>query len=200
MPKRLILFGDRTAAEIEAVAVEVYSHEFSRIDRFYVDPSDEALNGIEPLVDRTKEEICYAIGVLDGGLRQRVEQACIGKGFRPWSIIHPSAYIAASAKIGQGCFIAPLAAVGLDAVIGDHSLVHFHASIGHNAVLGKHCAVLPGARISGHVELQEGVMVGSNAFIFQGTKVGRSAKIDALTYVRSDVPAGRIVSVRRPNA
>jgi UDP-3-O-[3-hydroxymyristoyl] glucosamine N-acyltransferase len=181
------------------VAVEVYSEEFSRIDQFFVNPNDKQLDSIEPIIDLVAEQVYYCIGVLDVQLRLQIQRASEKKGFQPWSIIHPSAYITATAKIGVGCFVAPLAAIGLDAVIGDHSLVHFHASIGHNAVLGRHCAVLPGARISGHVECQDGVMVGSNAFIFQGTKIGSNVKVDALTYVRRDVPANQTVSMRRPN-
>jgi acyl-[acyl carrier protein]--UDP-N-acetylglucosamine O-acyltransferase len=199
MLKRLIIFGDRTAAEIEAVAREIHSDIFAGIHRCFVDLSDAELEVADELIQNSGEQIYYMIGVLELGLRLNIERACRDKNFQPWTIVHPTAYVAPSASIGPGCFIAPLTAIGLEAVVGEHSLVHFHASIGHNVVLGKHCAVLPGARISGHVECGQGVLVGSNAFVFQGTKVGERAKIDAMTYVRRDVAAGSIVSVRRPN-
>ncbi|HMO12774.1 MAG TPA: DapH/DapD/GlmU-related protein [Pirellulaceae bacterium] len=197
---QLIIFGDRTAAEMKAVADEVCGHQFDRIQTCVVDAN---LVGFENYCRDLKSaqiEIRYLIGLIDMQIRRRIEKACQQLSLEPWKLIHPQAYIAPSAQISPGCFVAPQASIGINAVIGDHSIIHFGASVGHDAQLGRHCAVLPGARISGNVCLGEGVLVGSNAFIFQGTQIGDEAKIDALTYVKEDVPKRRIVSVRRSGA
>lgn len=199
MPKNLIVFGDRTASEMEAVAREVYSDHFVQILKCYVNPENLSLDPNVSMPCNQTSTIYYAIGVLDLKLKLRIEAMCCSLGYRPWSLVHPSAYVPSSVKLGAGCFIAPHAAIGIDAEIGDHSIVHFHASVGHGAKIGRHCAILPGARLSGHVELGDGVLVGSNAFIYQGTKVGEQAQIDALTYVRENVAPRRVLSVRREN-
>ncbi len=197
MTKQLIIFGDQTAAEMEAVANEVYSSHFSHIMKCYVNAVDLTLVPDSEIPDDPTLETHYSIGVLDLNLRLRIEQMCESKAYQPCTLIHPSAYVASTARIGKGCFIAPHVAIGIDANLGDHSIVHFHSSIGHGARIGRHCAILPGARISGRVTLENGVLIGSNAFIFQGTKIGEGAKIDALTYVKDEVPARRVISVRR---
>lgn len=183
-----------------AVAREVYHDVFCNIVKCYVDVLDLTFKPDTDIVLDGSSEIYYAIGVLDLELKLRLEQMSNSRGYRPWTLIHPTAYIADSATIGQGCFIAPHVAIAIDAVIGDHSIVHFHSSIGHGARLGRHCAVLPGARVSGRAQLGDGVLVGSNAFVYQGTQVGEGAKIDALTYVKDELPAGAVVSVRRKSS
>ncbi len=197
MRRNLVIFGDRTAAEMLAVAEEICHDQFDQIGTCYVEPNEEKIGRHCRLLDDDKAEVAFMIGVLDLPLKLRIQQHCQARGYRPWTLIHPSAYVAKSAQIGPGCFIAPHAAIGIGAVIEDHTIVHFHASIGHGSHLGRHCAVLPGARISGRVRLEDGVLVGSNAFIFQGVSVGAHAQIDALTYVREDVVERRVVSVRR---
>ncbi|MDB4545391.1 acyltransferase, partial [bacterium] len=86
-----------------------------------------------------------------------------------------------------------------NARIGNHSIIHIHSSIGHDSQIGEYCAILPGARISGDVVLEDHVLIGSNSFVFQGTQVGRNARIDALTYVRDDIPEKSTLSCRRSN-
>ncbi|MBX3423915.1 MAG: hypothetical protein KF752_20345 [Pirellulaceae bacterium] len=197
MRKNIIIFGDRTAAEMLAVAQEVCRDQFRQVETCFVNPENVHFDPQCKLLQEPASEVDYLIGVLDLNLKLRIEQVCQSRGYRPWTLIHPSAYVAASAKIGPGCFIAPHAAIGIEADIGEHTIVHFHASIGHGARLGRHCAILPGARISGRVHLEDGVLVGSNAFIYQGTTVGAQAQIDALTYVKDDLAPRRVVSVRR---
>lgn len=200
MPKHLIIFGDRTASEMEAVALEVYSNEFARIVKCYVNPDDLSLEPGVQLPNAKDTSVFYVIGVLELSLKLRVEQMCQARGYEPWTLVHPSAYVPNSAKIGKGCFIAPHVAIGIEAIVGDHTIVHFHASVGHGAKVGRHCAILPGARLSGRVVIGDGVLVGSNAFVYQGTKVGDNAQIDALTYVKEDLPPRRVVSVRRDSS
>ncbi len=197
MKRRLIIFGGKTAVEILAVAEEVHGSDFDRIECCYFSPEAtfEAQGSALRLV--AGEDACYIIGVIEWSLRNRIEHFAAQFQLRPFSIVHPSAYVASSAIIGAGCFLAPQCVVAVNATVGDHCLVHFHSSIGHHAVMGRHCAILPGARISGEVRLGDGVLVGSNAFVFQKTNIGDRVQIDALTYVKEDLPANRTVSVRR---
>jgi acyl-[acyl carrier protein]--UDP-N-acetylglucosamine O-acyltransferase len=197
MRRHLVIFGERTAAEMMAVAEEICHDQFDKIETCFVDPGEDKIGRQCKLLEDKAAEVAYMIGMLDLPLKLRIQQHCQTRGYRPWTLIHPTAYVAKSAQIGSGCFIAPHVAVGIGAVIEDHSIVHFHSSIGHGAHVGRHCAILPGARISGRVRLGDGVLVGSNAFIFQGVSIGSQAQIDALTYIKDDVPERRVVSVRR---
>jgi len=193
--KRLIIFGGKTAGEIEAVVREVYPDCFDSVDTCFVG-ADFSESAVRHLIQKT-DSINYILGMKDPVPRQKARLLAESCGMVPFSVIHPTAYIAAGATVGVGCFLAPLSVLGHKVKLGDHCLVHFHASVGHDAVIGANCWVLPGARVSGNVQIGEGVLIGSNAFVFQGISIGDHVSIDAMTYVRNDVPSGRVVSGRR---
>ena len=198
MPKRLlVVFGNRTAEEILAALRLCGDSEFDSAIRYFFEddlPDDERLAGVPTGFDTYH----YCIGVLDHSIRREIETSMNRRGWVPHTVIHPSAVIDESAKIGGGCFIGAMAAVSIDAVIGEHSIIHMQSTVGHDSVVGRHCAVLPGARISGQVTLGDAVLVGSNAFVYQGSRIGDHAQIDAMTYVRGDKPGGHIYSIRHP--
>ncbi len=195
MSRLLIVFGDKTADEILPIAQDQYSDQFAEITKVYFDDSTPDNPEFRSLL-KPNNQIHFIIGVVDVQLRMRIEQFCHEQKFIPFSVIHRSAEIAASAKVGKGCFIAQQVVVSVNAVIGDFSIVHIHSSIGHDCVLGRHCSILPGARVSGEVTLGDGVLLGSNSVVFQQINVGNFCQIDALTYVRNDVPDGQLVSSR----
>lgn len=195
MSRLLIIFGDNTADEIHAVAAEFYSGEFDQISKAYFSP-DSNPDEIANEYSGAFSEVFFCIGVVEDRLRKRIQEVALKNNFKPFSIVHPSASIANSAQIGNGCFIAPQSIVSVRAVVGDYSILHFHSSVGHDAKLGMNVTVLPGARVSGEVQLGDFVLVGSNAFIFQGVKIGAGTQIDALTYVRHDVPTNMVISCR----
>ncbi|MEZ6095693.1 MAG: hypothetical protein R3C03_15935 [Pirellulaceae bacterium] len=197
MNEILVIFGDSTADEMQSAFER--AADFSRFTscrKFFVEL--ENLEQRLKAICETENITGYCIGVVDREHRQRIAFEAEKLGLEPYSIIDPSATIDRTAEIGKGCFVAAQAVVSCRAKIEDHSIVHFHATIGHDARLGQHCIVLPGARVSGRVQLQNHVLIGSNAFIFQGVSIGEHASIDALTYVRDDVAARRVISVRRP--
>lgn len=195
MSTLLIVFGDKTADEILPIAREQHADQFDEITKTFFDEQTVSDTKLKEMMDR-HDAIHFIIGVVDTGLRKRIQEFAEEAGLVPFTVVHRSAEIAASAKIGAGCFIAQQAVVSVNAVIGDFSIIHIHASIGHDSRLGTHCTVLPGARISGEVTLGDGVLVGSNSFVFQKVTVGQDTQIDALTYVRNDLPAGTLASSR----
>lgn len=198
MTKRLlIIFGKRTADEILSAARLADDGYFDSMQSYFFE--DELLDDQRlTRIPAGFNEIHYCIGATDYKLRASIEASASARGWIPYTVIHPTAVIDVSAKIGSGCFIGPLATVSIDAVVEDHSIIHLQSSIGHDSRVGSHCTVLPGARISGNVSLGDGVLIGSNAFIFQGSQVGAHTQVDALTYVRGEIPPWHLVSIRHP--
>lgn len=195
MTRSLVVFGDQTADEIVSAAREVCADQFETIRKFvFTDQIDQNAEFLEFVA--AASETFYILGMIDARLKPKVNEFAQNNNMTPYSVIHPTAYVAPSATIGEGTFIAPQAVVAVNAKVGSHSLVHIHSSVGHDCQIGDYCAILPGARISGHVVLEDGVMIGSNAFVFQGVRVGFRSQVDALTYVRNDVEPKRIVSCR----
>jgi sugar O-acyltransferase (sialic acid O-acetyltransferase NeuD family) len=120
---------------------------------------------------------CCAIG--DNRARAEMVQRALKFGWRPATLVHPSAIVDRSVEIGAGTFIGPLVVISWNTRIGAHVVVDAHVSIGHNAVLMDFSEVFAGARINGNCQLGEYALVGCNGALLPGTLVGRGAVVGA---------------------
>jgi UDP-3-O-[3-hydroxymyristoyl] glucosamine N-acyltransferase len=124
---------------------------------------------------------------------------------RPAPGIHPLAWVAASATIGENPSIGPFVAVGERAVIGRNAVLHPHvviyegAEIGDDFLAHSHAAVREFCRIGHRVTLQNGVVVGGDGFGFARRADGTHAKIvqSGVTVIEDDVEIQSLSSVDR---
>lgn len=79
---------------------------------------------------------------------------------------HPSAVIAADARIGAGCHIAAHAVIGAGAVIGDGCYIGPQCVIGEGAVLGA------GVRLTASVYVWHGCRIGARCHVQPGAVIG----------------------------
>jgi UDP-3-O-[3-hydroxymyristoyl] glucosamine N-acyltransferase len=97
--------------------------------------------------------------------------------------IHPTAVVAAGAKIGPGAHIGPHCFVDEDVVLGRNAVLHSFVSIYRGARIGddffahSHSVVREHCRIGNRVILQNGVVVGSDGLGFAKTSEGRWYKM-----------------------
>lgn len=88
----------------------------------------------------------------------------------PADRIHPSAVIAADARIGKGCCIEAHAVIESGAVIGDGCYIGAHCVVGREAQLGAGCVltanvvVWHGVRIGQRCSFQPGAVIGGRGF------------------------------------
>jgi len=96
---------------------------------------------------------------------------------------HPTAVVAASARIGAGSYIGPYCVVGEDAEIGRNAVLHSFVAIYRQAKIGddffahSHAVVREGCRIGHRVILQNGVVIGGDGFGFAKRPDGTWHKI-----------------------
>lgn len=193
----LIIFGlNNMATEILETAKENYSEKFNKIRLVYFNENFIKDLKLSDKINLTGYKIYYIIGF--GGLNRRlcIEEIKKYKNFIPFTIVHPSAVIARSAKIGKGCFIHPNTTISTNTKIGNHCVINYNASIGHDSIISDNVLVQPGARVSGNCKIGRDTLLGSNSFIFQKIKIGKECLIDALTYVHNDLPNRTILSTR----
>ena len=109
--------------------------------------------------------------------------------------IHPTAVIAASAKIGEGAHIGPYCFVDEGAAIGRNAVLHSFVAIYRGARIGEdffahaHSVVREGCRIGDRVILQNGVVIGGDGFGFAKQRDGRWYKMlqAGITVIGDDV-------------
>jgi sugar O-acyltransferase (sialic acid O-acetyltransferase NeuD family) len=135
-----------------------------------------------------------AIG--DNKARADMARRALEFGWRPATLVHPSAILDPTTEIGGGSFIGPLVVISWNTRIGAHVVVDAHVSIGHNAVLMDFSEVFAGARINGNCQLGEYALVGCNGTLLPGTLVGRGAVVGANSLAHGVVaPDTTVVSV-----
>jgi carbonic anhydrase/acetyltransferase-like protein (isoleucine patch superfamily) len=175
----ILIFGNKSTA------IEISEHCFSFKLVYYDENWKSGVHNITPHH--------YIISFTDFDLREKLlKELETDDGFRPMSVWARQAYVSNKSIIRNGTFIAPMAVVSSGARIGKHCIIHYGASIGHDAVLDDNVIVLPGARVSGNVHIKSRTLIGSNAFIYQGVKIGSDNIVDALTYIRHDLPDNKI--------
>lgn len=86
------------------------------------------------------------------------------------SIIHPSAYVSPTVKIGIGVAVLPHASVGTNVKIGDGCIVSMNTVVDHDTVLEVGVHIAPGAivkgenRIPSFTKIESGVVVERGEF------------------------------------
>jgi UDP-3-O-[3-hydroxymyristoyl] glucosamine N-acyltransferase len=119
--------------------------------------------------------------------------------------VHPLAYVAPSAVVGENCSIGPFAVVGERVRLGRNAVLHPHvvlyegAEIGDDFLAHSHATVREFCRIGSRVILQNGVVVGGDGFGFAKRSDGSHAKIvqSGLTILEDDVEVQSLTSVDR---
>lgn len=109
------------------------------------------------------------------------------------TLIHPTASVATTARIGEGTQIYEHAAIGTDAIIGNNCLINTGAIISHNCQIGSHTRISPGATLAGNVIVGENALIGMGTTIYMGVKIGANTIIANGKNIFNDVPAGSII-------
>lgn len=124
---------------------------------------------------------------------------------RPSPGIHPLAWVARTAVIGENASIGPFAVVGEHVRLGRNATLHPHvviyqgAEIGDDFLAHSHAAVREFCRIGHRVILQNGVVVGGDGFGFAKRADGTQFKIvqSGITVLEDDVEVQTLTSVDR---
>jgi UDP-3-O-[3-hydroxymyristoyl] glucosamine N-acyltransferase len=124
---------------------------------------------------------------------------------RPSPGIHPMAYVAASAHVGEGASIGPFASIGEHVRIGRNAIIHPNVVIYEGAEIGDDFLAHSGAairefcKIGNRVVLQNNVVIGGDGFGFAKRADGTHYKIpqSGRTVIEDDVEIQTLSSIDR---
>jgi len=134
-----------------------------------------------------------AIGGANGFDRLSIQRQLKALGVIPVTVVHPTAFVAASARLGEGSQILAMTAIGTEARLGEACIVNTGARIDHECRIGDGTHIAPGAVLAGCVELGNFVFVGPGAVITARCKVGDNVMVGAGAVVLDDVPSNTVV-------
>jgi len=138
-----------------------------------------------------QDRFVFAIGDID--VKKRLVTRLKKKGAKFLTLIHPTAIVANTAKIGQGVIICPFVIVTDHAQLGDFVMMNIYSSCGHDVKVGNYCILSPYATLNGFVILEDEVFLGTHSTIIPYKKVGYKSKISANSVVMRGVPPNKIV-------
>lgn len=109
-------------------------------------------------------------------------------GFSFISIIHPSAYVSRSAKIGNGVIINSGVQIAANAAIEDFVIINRGTLIGHDVILQAYSYVSTGANIASFVNVGRMVRISMGVNIVEHVNIGENAVVGAGSLVTQDIP------------
>lgn len=116
------------------------------------------------------------------------------QGAKLMTVVHPSAVVSPSVRLGAGAVVLAGAVVNADAEIGDNVIVNTGAVVEHDCRIGSHSHVAPGCSIAGGVQIGEGVLLGIGSRLLPGVRIGNGSVVGAGAVVVRDVEAHATVA------
>lgn len=136
----------------------------------------------------TDVELVLAVG--SPKAKQELTSQLIARGGRFATIIHPTAVLAGSAKLGSGVILCPMSVVSADATVSDFVTVNVLSSIGHDAHIGAFSTLSAHVDVMGFARVGDGCLLGSGARVLPKVKVGAGCIIGAGATAIRGVPDG----------
>jgi sugar O-acyltransferase (sialic acid O-acetyltransferase NeuD family) len=136
----------------------------------------------------------FLVSIGDPELRRAIALRLQERGAQFHTLVHPTAYVASTARLGPGCIIGPFATVGSFVRLEDHVLINLYGAAGHDTIIGPYSVFSPYAVANGGSRVGPGVFLGSHAVIAPNVNVGARCKIAAGSVVYRDVPEGSFAS------
>ncbi|QWD34036.1 acetyltransferase [Polynucleobacter paneuropaeus] len=188
MESRIILVGGGAfAREVINWTDHVYNKVRGGSIKGFLDENPNALDGFDyqvPYLGKIDsfhpvqgDKLLMAVG--DPFDKKRIFEMFKKRNAQFIQIIHPTAVIANSAKLGEGVVVCPQAFISADAVIGDAVAINGCTSIGHDVVVGNYCTFSSHVDLTGWVKIAECVFFGTGARVLPKVKIAFGARIGA---------------------
>ena len=177
---RLLIYGSKEFAATVAELVRHCGHEVAgMVDDFKRGPNilgnlDEVSRSHPP----SDYGVAMAIGYTNIPARWAAWEKTRSAGYHAPALIHPRAYVADTAQIGEGAMVMAGTIVDVRAEIGDLTVLWPGACINHDTKIGLNTFVSPNATLCGFVN------VGSHSFIGAGAVIVDHCQVPEASFIK----------------
>ena len=159
-------------------ALDHYSYEYQVVDTI----KDHTIS----------DAYVYLCAIGDPKTKLAIGRKFLEDGANFINLIHPTAYIGRTSKMGINVVLCPGSKITTDVTLGNFVAVDVNAVCSHDSKIGDGCTISHFCDITGFASLGEGVFLGSGACICPSVSVGDYARIGAGSVVLKDVGAGEL--------
>ncbi len=193
---RILIYGSRPDGHAKVVLELIEALDFECVGLIDDFPENrdrklkrlKVLGGKSELASLAAERAdALAFGFGEGAPRRELLATVAAAGLELPTLVHPSAIISRSARIGPGAQVMAGAQIGPDALIERAALVNTGAIVEHDVKVGAGVSVGPGATLAGRVIVNEDATVGAGAVVIPDVEIGRGAVVGAGGAVIRDV-------------
>jgi len=133
-------------------------------------------------------------------VRALVSAKLESRGVRFINAIHPSAFVAKSARLGVGLTIGAQSIINADAHVDSHVIINNAVLIEHDVLVGRGSNLCPMAMIGSGSEIGSRVFISSRAGTLPQVRIGDDCVIGADYLLGSDLAAMHYFSPRQQKA
>ena len=121
----------------------------------------------------------FTCAICNPPVRKKVIHILLEKGAEFISVIHSTALIQETAKLGTGIILCPYTTVNDHAVLGDYVMLNEMTTIGHDANIGNYTCTMGHVDITGFAKVGETSYFGSGARALPHSRIGNNAFVGA---------------------
>jgi sugar O-acyltransferase (sialic acid O-acetyltransferase NeuD family) len=108
------------------------------------------------------------------------------------TIIHPSASVSSTSRVGPGTVLLAQAVLTAAVTVGSHVAVMPQVTLTHDDVVGDFATVGSGVRLGGGVQVGRCAYLGAGALVREQRRIGPCALVGMGAVVTRDIPAGEV--------
>lgn len=133
------------------------------------------LGGVEAILPLFQagqfDELMIAIGYKHLAVRRALFQRFAGQ-VPLGSVVHSSASVDASCRLGTGIFVLPGCVLDRNVVLADNVVLNTACVIAHDSEVGAHTFLSPRVAVAGFVQIGEGCNIGINTTLIDNITIG----------------------------
>lgn len=148
-----------------------------------LNPVGTVIDGYRVLGDTDELEKLYqkntfyaVVAVQEGSSRKKLVEK--HAGFDDWeTLIHPTAVISGSTKIGKGSIVFPHVTLSIHSRMGNHGLYYIHSTVCNDCSFGDYVSVMTGVTIAEHVTVGDETYLAAGCTIYPYISLGSRVRV-----------------------